>query len=85
MVQQIVAWLDANPDVVDKEALERLFVCHRVLAAAGVPRADEFLARAHALLLSQAQALPAAERAAYLGNIRLHRNIGAAWQAGLTR
>ena len=80
MVQQIVAWLDANPDVVDKEALGRRFACHRVLAAAGAPRADEFLARAHDLLLSQARALPEAERVNYLGNIRLHREIVAAWQ-----
>ena len=31
-------------------------------------------------LLSQAQALPEAERITYLGNIRLHREIVAAWQ-----
>ena len=80
MVKQIVAWLDANPDLVDKEALGRRFACHQVLAAAGAPRADEFLARAHDLLQSQAQALPEAERVNYLANIRLHREIVAAWQ-----
>ena len=80
-VTQIVAWLDAKPGDADTEMLKRLFVCHRVLAAAGVPRADEFLTRAHATLLEQARALPDADRAAYLGNIRLHRDIVAAQAA----
>ncbi len=77
-VTHIVAWLDTNPGDVDTETLKRLFVCHRVLAAAGAPRADEFLTRAHATLLEQARALPDTDRAAYLGNIRLHRDIVAA-------
>lgn len=34
-VTQIVAWLDENPNVVDPQGLKRLFVCYRVLAAAG--------------------------------------------------
>ena len=85
MATQIVAWLDANPGVVDTEELKRLFICHRVLAAAGAPRADEFLARAHATLLRQADKQPDAERTAYLGNVRLHRDIAAAWLLATTR
>jgi tetratricopeptide (TPR) repeat protein len=81
LVTQIAAWLDANPDVVDEDRLKRLFVCHRVLAAAGVPRADEFLARSHATLQSQVQKLPDADRTAYLGNIRLHREIAVAFSS----
>lgn len=79
---QIVALLDANLGAVDKEELKRLFVCHRVLAVAGAPRAEEFRCRAHAALQGQAQKLPDAERATYLGNIRLHRDIVAALSIG---
>lgn len=79
VVDRIVARLDSGDPCVDPDELQRYFVCHRVLAAANAPRADEFLERAHAALSEQAARLPEADRVAFLGNIPLHRQILAAW------
>ena len=56
------------------------FVCYQVLARAGDPRADKWLARAHAALMAQADAITdAALRQGFLQNIPHHREIAAAW------
>ena len=81
IVAQLVSRLAATGSLDDKEDLKRYFVCHRVLAATGELDAAVFLSRAHAMLSSRADRLQNDDRAAYLGNIRLHREIVAAWLA----
>lgn len=80
-VAPMLAWIDADPDFDDAKEAFALFCCHRVLAAAGAPRADEFLARAHAGLMRRARALPESTRASFLENVRLHREIVNAWNS----
>ena len=48
---------------------------YQVWQAAGDPRAADVLARAHALLMAQADRLPAPDRERYLSNIPYHRAI----------
>jgi hypothetical protein len=56
------------------------WTAHRVLASAGDPRADAWLARAHASLRLQAATIAdAAVRQAFLDAIPVHRRIVAAW------
>jgi len=57
----------------------RYFVCHRYFVAAGDPRADEFLVRAREAMVAMAAGLSDADRAAFFGNLRLHRAIETAW------
>jgi hypothetical protein len=55
---------------------------HRVLASAGDPRADDWLARAHASLQLQAATIAdAALRRGFLDTVPVHRRIVAAWAA----
>ncbi len=79
---RLAAWLDTRGDVEDGDDLERYFVCHRVFAAGGAARADEFLERATALLASRVRLLPEPECRTFVDNIPLHREIVA---AGLAR
>jgi hypothetical protein len=60
------------------------WICHRVLSAAGDPRAFEWLARAHGALQATAHAIrDDALRHGLLNDIPHHRQIVAAWtQAG---
>ena len=56
--------------------------CHQALARAGDPRAADWLARAHAALMAQADALgDSALRPGFVQNIATHRAIVAAWAA----
>ena len=80
VVADIVAHFDAGGSVDGTEdPLWILLTCHEVLAAAAWPRAGEFLARAHALLMQRAEPLGDTERASFLGNVPSHRAIVAAW------
>jgi predicted lipid-binding transport protein (Tim44 family) len=58
--------------------------CHRALAPADAPRADEWLGRAHTALMAQAEAVTdhspdAALHQGFLQNVPWHRAIVAAW------
>src|SRR5262249_13270897 len=52
-----------------------LWACHTVLVAAGSPRAQEVLIRAHSMLTERAKLLDEADRQTFLGNVRPHRAI----------
>ena len=66
--------------VINPRLLE--FTCHQVLAAAGDPRAAEWLQRAHDNLQAMAERISdAALRQGFLTNIPYHREIVAAWAA----
>ena len=81
-VAEIVAHFDAGGSVDGTEdPLWIYFTCHQVMAAAGAPRALEFLTRAHTLLMQRAEPLGDTEREAFLGNVPSHRAIIAAWAA----
>ncbi|MGZ8259931.1 MAG: hypothetical protein ACXWUL_05200, partial [Caldimonas sp.] len=81
-VDEIIAHLDGGGSVDGTEdPLWIYLTCHQVLSAAGRPRAREFLERGHSLLQQRGEALDAADRDAFLGNIPTHREIVAAWQA----
>ena len=81
-VSEIVAHFDGgcSIDGTADPALIHL-TCHRVLVAADSPRAAEFLASAHALVMQQAQPLDEADRASFLDKVPTHRLIAAAWAA----
>ena len=80
MIAEVVAYFDSGGSVDGTEdPLWIYLTCHDVLAAAGSPRAAEFLGRAHDLLNERAESLDAAERATFLGNVPSHRAIVAAW------
>ena len=82
LIADIVAHFDAGGTVDGTEdPLWIYLTCHQVLAAAASPRAAEFLARAHELLMRRAEPLEPAERATFLGNVPSHRAILAAWAA----
>jgi class 3 adenylate cyclase/tetratricopeptide (TPR) repeat protein len=76
--------LDASTDggtLESAEGARRIeLTCHQVLARAGDPRADAWLARAHSALMAQAEAIgdPALQQG-FLRNIPWHRDIVAAW------
>jgi class 3 adenylate cyclase/tetratricopeptide (TPR) repeat protein len=81
-VDEIVAHFDGGGSVDGTEdPLWIHLTCHDVLAAAGAPRAREFLERGHALLQQRSAALDAGERDAFLGNVPTHRRIVAASRA----
>ena len=81
-VAEIVAHFDAGGNVDGSEDPMRIYLtCHQVLAAAGSPRAAEFLAGAHILLMEHAESLAGAERESFLGSVPTHRAIVAAWEA----
>lgn len=83
-VQKIVGRLDAGTPLDGTEdPLWILLTCHRVLRAAGAPRADEFLQLAHARLMDEAQALDEAERDTFLREVPSHRATVAAWNESI--
>ncbi len=54
--------------------------CHQVLACAGDPHATQWLARAHAALMTEADAISDASlRKGYLHNVPFHREVVVAW------
>jgi class 3 adenylate cyclase len=74
---------EALADTFDADAPRRIeLTIHRVLAAAGDPRAAAWLQRAHRALTAQADAITdAALRQMFLTNIPHHREIMALWAA----
>jgi tetratricopeptide (TPR) repeat protein len=52
-----------------------LWACHTVLVAAGSPRAQEVLIRAHSMLTERAKLLDEADRQTFLGKVLPHRAI----------
>ncbi|MEO8080917.1 MAG: adenylate/guanylate cyclase domain-containing protein [Caldimonas sp.] len=81
-IADVIAHFDAGGTVDGTEdPLWIHFTCHQVLAAAKEPRAEEFLNKAYELLTRRAEALGAAERETFLGNVPSHRSIAAAWAA----
>ena len=76
-VARIEAGIDTGDDLNGAPAL--LWTCHGVLVAAGSPRANDVLRRAHSLLTERAKLVDAADRATFLGNVPSHRAIMAAW------
>jgi tetratricopeptide (TPR) repeat protein len=82
LVADIVVHFDAGGTVDGTEdPLWIYLTCHEVMRATASPRADEFLARAHALLMQRAEPLEPAERGTFLGNVPSHQAIVAAWAA----
>jgi tetratricopeptide (TPR) repeat protein len=82
LIADVVTHFDAGGTVEGTEdPLWIYFTCHQTLAAAGSPRASEFLGRAHEMLMLRAEPLAAAERETFLGNVPSHRAIVAAWTA----
>lgn len=80
-VERLLA-LDASTNDVNRNAAPRRIelVCHLVLSSAGDPRADTWLRRAHAGLLTMAAAISDGSlREGYLNNIPDHRAILASW------
>jgi hypothetical protein len=81
-IGEVVAHFDAGGSVDGTEDPIWIYLtCHQVLAAAGSPRAAEFLDRAHALLSERAEPLGDAERASFLANVPTNRAVAAAWAA----
>ena len=82
LISDVIAHFDAGGTVEGTEdPLWIYLTCHQVLAAAGSPRAAEFLASAHQMLMQRAEPLALAERETFLGNVPSHRAIVAAWAA----
>jgi tetratricopeptide (TPR) repeat protein len=80
IIAEVIAHFDGNGSVDGTEdPLWIHLTCHQVLAAAGSPRAGDFLECAWRLLRERAAPLDAAERATFLGNVPSHRAIVAAW------
>jgi len=78
----MVAWLDAKPGGPGAADIARCYACHSALAAAGAPRADEFIGHAWRLMSQQADRFDdAAQRKAFLDNVPGHREVRAAWEA----
>jgi len=81
-IGEVIAHFDAGGSVDGTEDPIWIYLtCHQVLAAAGSPRAAEFLDRAHALLSERAASLGDAERASFLANVPTNRAVAAAWAA----
>jgi hypothetical protein len=79
-VAEIVAHLDGGGSIDGTEdPLWIYLTCHEVLAAAGSPRAGEFLTRAHGLLTERAAPLGDDERASFLAKVPTNRAVLAAW------
>ena len=78
-IAEVVAHFDGGGSVDGTEdPLWIYLTCHEVLAAAGSPRAAEFLDRAHDLLSERAAPLGDAERASFLANVPTNRAVVAA-------
>jgi hypothetical protein len=82
-VAQVEARIDAGECM--NEAAVLLWTCHTVLLAAGAPRANAVLIRAHSLLTEQAKLLDEADRTTFLGNVPSHRAIMTACAAAASR
>lgn len=82
LVSSIALSLEHPPSGEDGHDARPLFVCHRYFASVDDPRAGEFLRLAHAALMRPAARMDEDARRAYLSNLRLHREILAAWAAG---
>ena len=81
-IADVIAHFDAGGSVDGTEDPPWIYLtCHQVLAAAGSPRAAEFLTKAHEILMQRAEPLAPAERGTFLGNVPSHRAIVAAWAA----
>ena len=81
-VAEIVAHFDGGGSIDGTEdPLWIYLTCHDVLAAAGSPRAGEFLTRAHGLLSERAALLGDEERASFLAKVPTNRAVVAAWTA----
>ena len=79
LVSEVVAHFDAGGTVDGTEDPAWVHLtCHDVLRANDDSRADEFLARGHAELMTRAAKLAPAERARFLGDVPSHRNLLAA-------
>ena len=82
LIADVIAHFDAGGSVDGTEdPLWIYLTCHQTLAAADAPRANEFLTRAHEMLMQRAEPLAPAERETFLGNVPSHRAIVAAWAA----
>ena len=78
-IAEVVAHFDGGGSVDGTEdPLWIYLTCHEVLAAAGSPRAAEFLDRAHDLLSERSAPLGDAERASFLANVPTNRAVVAA-------
>jgi len=82
-VAHVEARIDAGECM--NEAAALLWTCHTVLLAAGAPRANTVLIRAHSLLTEQAKLLDEADRTTFLGNVPSHRAIMTACAAATSR
>ena len=82
LIAEVIAHFDAGGTIDGtEEPLWIVLTCHQVLAASASPRASEFLARAHDLLMRRAEPLAPAERASFLEQVPSHRAIAEAWAA----
>jgi Asp-tRNA(Asn)/Glu-tRNA(Gln) amidotransferase C subunit len=78
--EEILDYLEENTLDGAIEPLRVHVTCHRVLRAQEDPRADELLARAHALLQQRAATITdAALRQSFLQNVPAHQEILQAW------
>ncbi len=81
-IGEVIAHVDGGGSIDGTEdPLWIYLTCHDVLAAAGSPRAWEFLTTAHGLLRERAALLGDEERATFLANVPTNRAIVAAWAA----
>lgn len=79
-VEEILSYLQANTLPGGGEPLRVHLTCYQVLSASRDPRAWDVLARAHALLLEQANKIEnTEERCSFLENVGAHREIVAAY------
>jgi ATP/maltotriose-dependent transcriptional regulator MalT len=85
-IAEVRAHFDAGGSVDGTEdPLWIYLTCHQVLAAAGEPKAADFLRRAHALVTARAAPLGDAERATFLANVPSHRAIVDAWRGAIAQ
>ena len=82
IVSDIEGWLEQRQQPARPSDARAWFVCHQVHAATGSPRARDLLGKARDAVMMQSAALQADHRTTFLENIRLHREIEAAWAAG---
>lgn len=82
IVSDIEGWLEQRQEPARPSDAGPWFVCHQVHVATTSPRARDLLCRARDAVMMHAAALEADKRAAFPENIRLHREIEAAWASG---
>ena len=82
IVSEIEGWLEQRQEPARPSDAHPWFVCHQVHAATGSPRARDLLGKARDAVMMHSAALQADQRRALFENIRLHREIVAAWAAG---